>query len=483
MDRTILLLGQDDLGKQTLSEVLEQCELPQSKLINKTSIKTAETIAVDPGTWLIIINALDYDSIRKFLTSLQIKNNIVPVIVVHNCVRKDLEVLISLGACEIINPSNIDENLLTQTILSAVERKRIEAELIARDVIMQAVNYAAEVFLLHADWESRIDGVLNRLGEATQADKVCMYRNVSREENGIHAVLHANWVQNHNPINFPDPRDLDCASSEFFNSRWKQILSEGEVVFGLSKDFLLEEKQELEKRHILSIAIIPVFSDQVLWGFLIFEFHCIEKRWTREEVESLRTAARIFGAGISRVDAETRLAHLATHDFLTNLPNRMLLEDRFDQAIARAERSKKKFAIIAVDLDKFKQVNDTYGHPFGDQVLVEIAWRLSEAVRTSDTCARVGGDEFTILAEGINTKQDLKRVMEKISLALNDPIQIEGKSLKVTASLGASIYPDHGTEMEELMKSADIALYQVKDAYSGHRIFSPAKQIFLIEKE
>jgi diguanylate cyclase (GGDEF)-like protein len=161
----------------------------------------------------------------------------------------------------------------------------------------------------------------------------------------------------------------------------------------------------------------------------------------------------------------------------------MLLEDRFDQAIARAERGKKKFAIIAVDLDKFKQVNDTYGHPFGDQVLVEIAWRLSEAVRTSDTCARVGGDEFTILVEGINTKQDLKRVMEKISLALNDPIQIDGKSLKVTASLGASIYPDHGKQMEGLMKSADIALYQVKDAYSGHRIFSLAKQISLIEKE
>lgn len=483
MERTILLLGQDDLGKQKLSDVIEQCELPQSTIIKKTLIKTAEMIAVDPGTWLIIINALDLNSIRKFLASLQIKKSLVPVIVMHSCVRKDLEVLISLGACEVINPVNVDENLLTQTILSAVERKRIEADLIARDVIMQAVNYAAEVFLLHVDWDSRIDGVLKRLGEATQADKVCMYRNVSREDNGIHAVLQADWTQERNRVDSPDPRDLDCASSEFLNNRWKRILTEGEVVIGLTKDFLREEKQELEKRRILSIAIIPVFSDQVLWGFLILEFHRIEKRWTKEEIESLRTAARIFGAGISRVDAETRLAHLATHDFLTNLPNRMLLEDRFDQAVARAERNKKKFAIIAVDLDKFKQVNDIFGHPFGDQVLVEIAWRLSESVRTSDTCARVGGDEFTILAEGINSKQDLKRVMEKISYALNDPIQIDGISLKVSASLGASIYPDHGIEMETLMKSADIALYQVKGAYSGHRIFSQAKQIPLIEKD
>ena len=483
MNRTILLLGQDDLGTQTISEILEKCELPQSNIVNQTSTKAAEKIAVDPGTWLIIINALDLNSIQEFLASLQLKNNLVPVLVMHDCQRKDLEVLISLGACEVINPAVLDDSLLTQTILSAVERKRIEADLIARDAIMKAVNYAAEVFLLHVDWDSRIDGVLKRLGEATQADKICVYRNGSRNENGVQAVLLADWMRPVDSINGPDQCDQNCASCEILHPSWKKMLSDGEIVIGLAKDFSPEEKQKLEERRIQSIAIIPVFSDQVLWGFLIFEFHRIEKRWTIEEVESLRTAARIFGAGISRVDAETRLAHLATHDFLTNLPNRMLLEDRFEQAVARADRSRKKFAIIAIDLDKFKQVNDTYGHPFGDQVLIEIAWRLSEAVRTSDTCARVGGDEFTILAEGINTKQDIKSVMEKISLALVDPIRIEGKSLKVTASLGASVYPDHGQEMETLMKSADIALYQVKDAYSGHRIYSPTKQISLIEKE
>jgi diguanylate cyclase (GGDEF)-like protein len=199
-------------------------------------------------------------------------------------------------------------------------------------------------------------------------------------------------------------------------------------------------------------------------------------------MEALRTAARIFGAGISRVDAETRLTHLATHDFLTNLPNRMLLEDRFDQAVARAQRSKKKFGVVALDLDKFKQINDTYGHPFGDKVLIEIAWRLSEAIRTSDTCARVGGDEFTVIAEGINNKHDLIRVMEKLSQALLEPIRIEDRAVKVTASIGASIYPNHGQDMETLMKAADVALYRVKGAYSGHHIYSPVKQIPLIDE-
>jgi len=161
----------------------------------------------------------------------------------------------------------------------------------------------------------------------------------------------------------------------------------------------------------------------------------------------------------------------------------MLLEDRFEQAIARAGRSNKKFGIIAIDIDKFKQVNDSFGHPFGDKVLVEIAWRLSESIRTSDTCARVGGDEFTVLAEGIRNHVDLLHVMEKISHALSQPIEIEGKAVNLTASFGASIYPDHGEEMETLMEAADVVLYQVKSTYAGFRIYKAAKQISLIEED
>lgn len=483
MDRTILLLGQDTLGKNRLSDLLLHCDLPHSKIIHQSPSATADTISLDKNTWLVIVNALDINSVSKFLASLKNKNHLIPVIVLHAPHRTDLEVLISLGACEVINPALVDENTLTQSILSAVERKRIESDLIARDGIMQAVNYAAEVFLLHMDWDARIDEVLQRLGEASQADKVCMYRNTPQENNGIHAVLHADWVFKESPWYLSHRAEIDCGSEEYLNPRWKSMLMREEMIIGRTCDFPKDEQSALKKRKILSLAIIPIFADQVLWGFISFEYHLAEKNWTEAEVESLRTAARIFGAGISRVDAETRLTHLATHDFLTNLPNRMLLEDRFDQAIARAERSKKKFGVIAIDLDKFKQVNDTYGHPFGDKVLVEIAWRLSETVRTSDTCARVGGDEFTVLAEGISNKNDLIHVMEKLSKALSEPLRLNGNAITITASLGASVYPDHGKEMESLMKAADIALYQVKGAYSGHRIYSPAKQISLIEED
>ena len=198
-------------------------------------------------------------------------------------------------------------------------------------------------------------------------------------------------------------------------------------------------------------------------------------------MEALSAAAKILGAAVARKDAETRLTHLATHDFLTNLPNRMLLEDRFELAVARADRGEKKFGIIAIDLDKFKRVNDVHGHPFGDKVLIEIAWRFSEAVRGSDTCARMGGDEFTVIAEGINDDQDLLRVMEKIANSLKPAIVIDGKQVFVNASMGASIYPDHGTQMQQLMKAADIALYQVKSGQAGLKIFIDQQYTLLQE--
>jgi diguanylate cyclase (GGDEF)-like protein len=483
MNRTILLLGQDSIGKQRLSDTISQCELPESDLIIENSFVAAEKLTLDHNVWLVLINAANFSAIKKFLETFNGRKSLTPIIVIHSAERKDLEVLISLGACDVISPDFVDANSLTQSILSAVERKRIESDLTSRDLIMQVINYAAEVFLLHLDWDSRIEDVLKRFGEASQADKVCIYRNAAGDgQKNTRAELHAGWVSKENYHVDQAHSISDCEPVGFLIPRWVDIMRSGEMMIGCTQDFPSEEQPALQKRLIQSLAVIPIFSDHVWWGFITLE-HCrIEKQWTTQEMEALRTAARIFGAGISRVDAETRLTHLATHDFLTNLPNRMLLEDRFDQAVARAQRSKKKFGVVALDLDKFKQINDTYGHPFGDKVLIEIAWRLSEAIRTSDTCARVGGDEFTVIAEGINNKHDLIRVMEKLSQALLEPIRIEDRAVKVTASIGASIYPNHGQDMETLMKAADVALYRVKGAYSGYHIYSSAKQISLIDE-
>ncbi|MFA5400964.1 MAG: PAS domain S-box protein [Dehalococcoidia bacterium] len=159
---------------------------------------------------------------------------------------------------------------------------------------------------------------------------------------------------------------------------------------------------------------------------------------------------------------EQRLSEMATHDFLTGLPNRILLNDRFTMALAQAHRNKHRLAIIAVDLDRFKSVNDTLGHQAGDDLLKAIAIRLKESVRSSDTVARMGGDEFLLLMPEMHMIEDANKIIDKIALAFKEPFSIQGSRLNMSASMGLAIYPDDGEDMEALMRKSDAAMYNIK---------------------
>jgi diguanylate cyclase (GGDEF)-like protein len=234
------------------------------------------------------------------------------------------------------------------------------------------------------------------------------------------------------------------------------------------------------KMGVESLAVVPIFFDHTWWGFIGFDQCRQKKTWSQVEIDALHTAARIIGAAIARQAAEEKLVHLATHDFLTGLPNRMLLFDRFSQAQARAERSGEKIAIVSIDLDKFKTVNDTYGHPFGDAVLIEAAKRLGTALRSSDTTARLGGDEFGVIAENIHNRGDVMRVLEKLAAVLKPSIPVEGNNVALSASMGAALFPDNGKTLEELLSAADKALYQAKERRGTFKIYKD-EQIPLIE--
>jgi len=159
---------------------------------------------------------------------------------------------------------------------------------------------------------------------------------------------------------------------------------------------------------------------------------------------------------------EARFRYIAQHDTLTCLPNRMLFSDRLQQEIAIAKRDKKYFAVMFLDLDRFKPVNDKFGHGVGDLLLKEAAKRIQDCVRESDTVARCGGDEFIVLFRAIEYKQDAMAVAEKIRHALNQPFELAGQNLKISSSTGIAIYPDHGADNVQLLKNADIAMYCAK---------------------
>ena len=156
------------------------------------------------------------------------------------------------------------------------------------------------------------------------------------------------------------------------------------------------------------------------------------------------------------------LESLALHDALTGLPNRRLLMDRLSLAIAHARRNKTTMAVMYLDLDGFKQINDTLGHDAGDTLLSMVAARLVAAVRQEDTVARLGGDEFVIALWELSHADDVAKLASKVIQAVSQPFSIQGRGVSMTVSVGVGIYPAHGEEVETLMKSADLALYEAK---------------------
>ncbi len=156
------------------------------------------------------------------------------------------------------------------------------------------------------------------------------------------------------------------------------------------------------------------------------------------------------------------LEAIALHDVLTGLPNRRLLMDRLALAIANAHRHKQTMAVLFLDLDGFKQINDTLGHDVGDTVLQIVADRLVATVRQVDTVARLGGDEFIIGLWELSRDEGLASLMSKLIQVISQPCDIQGRCLSITASIGVALYPQHGDKVESLMKSADLALYEAK---------------------
>jgi diguanylate cyclase (GGDEF)-like protein len=202
--------------------------------------------------------------------------------------------------------------------------------------------------------------------------------------------------------------------------------------------------------------------------------------FSQEEVTLLEELANDLAYGIETLRtraehraAEKQLEFLAHHDVLTGLPNRLLLRDRFDQAIAQADRDKTAVAVLFLDLDNFKQVNDSLGHNYGDLLLVRVVERLRSGLRETDTISRQGGDEFVVLLPHLHDLRVVGSIAQNIIELFAEPFEIESYSINTTFSIGVSIYPHDAQEFDTLLRDADTALYQAKDSgRDTYRFFS-----------
>jgi len=201
--------------------------------------------------------------------------------------------------------------------------------------------------------------------------------------------------------------------------------------------------------------------------------------------EGKATGAVIVFRDVSTARAmAAEMTYSAQHDFLTGLPNRMLLNDRVSQAIVLAPRHSNKVAILFLDLDGFKHINDSLGHPIGDKLLQSIAKRLVDCVRSSDTVSRQGGDEFVVLLSEVHRPEDAAISALRILQAVAEAHPIDQHDLHVTASIGVSVYPDDGQDAETLIKNADTAMYQAKEnGRQSYQFFKPAMNVRAVERQ
>jgi diguanylate cyclase (GGDEF)-like protein/PAS domain S-box-containing protein len=218
---------------------------------------------------------------------------------------------------------------------------------------------------------------------------------------------------------------------------------------------------------------VPLVGSSGAFGVLVVQSASPAARYVDRDVALLQYVATQIAAAIERKQMESRLQHAALHDALTGLPNRALFDDRLEHALALARRDRGRLALLFIDLDLFKSVNDTYGHAAGDHVLQQVARRLKECLRESDTVARLGGDEFLVLVSGRSFPRQTVAVAEKIRGSLAQPFDVDGKAVTVLPSIGLAAYPDHAKDAARLVRAADEAMYGAKKR-GGNCVHAPA---------
>ncbi|MGA7521771.1 MAG: EAL domain-containing protein [Acidobacteriaceae bacterium] len=246
-----------------------------------------------------------------------------------------------------------------------------------------------------------------------------------------------------------------------------------------------EEFRKMTLRDIRPAEEVPAMEDAVAqqtgtetvmvtgpWTHILRDGTRIQVEVSSHSIrfEGVRARFSLVQDVTERQQLHMRLLHQAHHDMLTGLPNRALLMDRMEQALASAERRGRKAAVICIDLDRFKQINDTYGHTIGDLCLKQVAERLRSRLRGDDTVSRSGGEEFTVVVGDLVSASDAERVAEDLIAALRKPLVAEQYPIDLTGSLGVAIYPDHGADAAALWRNADAAMYRVKRSGGNHYV-------------
>lgn len=359
---------------------------------------------------------------------------------------------------------SLPESDLIRTFIvrDITEQKLAAAELQQRDRLLQAVAEAANYLLVEMNYETGIEKAIALLGEAAQVDRAYLFQNHPHPATGEIAVsLKFEWTR----PGF-QPSRWQWQNQSYLSSaiaRWYTVLSSGGSIKGLTREFSPDESEFLTQQAIQSLLLVPIRLNDEFWGYLGLADCSQERQWSKQEESTLLTMAASISGARQRQQVEEKIRYQALHDLLTGLPNRLLFNELLAKALANASRQEKSLAVMFLDLDRFKVINDTLGHTLGDKLLELVAQRLKASLRGSDTIARWGGDEFIILLPQVNYLEEATQVAWRMLKALEEVFAIQGHELYMNASLGIALFDEHSPDAETLIQHADTALYSAKD--------------------
>lgn len=333
------------------------------------------------------------------------------------------------------------------------ERKLAESRQAALYAISEAAHSAEDLLALFRHIHQIIGGLLPA-------------RNffVALHDAGSGEVSFPFYVDEHGEA--PAPRKLDAStlSAEVIRSGKTLLLTPDTPAGGLP-----DRSAVVDGRDSLYWLGVPLCSHKGTIGALVVQSYSGGAHYSEKDQELLQFVSTQVAAAIERRQMLARLQHIALYDQLTRLPNRELLHDRLRTALVRARREQGRVALLYLDLDNFKRVNDALGHAAGDHLLQVTADRLLQCTRKSDTVARIGGDEFVVLLESIRAPDHAWTIATKIRELLNQPFDLQGQSMRILPSVGVALYPEHGDGEKQLLHRADEAMYRAKKA-GGNRL-------------